>query len=64
MQLQTKYPSLKQMIFETNNPNEGWNGRKFNSGEIAPNGIYVVRVQYVNYEDVTTTLEGFVTVLR
>ena len=53
-----------EMIFETDDPDEGWNGRKFNSGEIAPNGVYVVVVQYVNYEDVITNLEGFVTVLR
>ncbi len=53
-----------ELIFETNDPNEGWNGRKFNTGKLAPNGVYIVAVQYVNYEDVVTTLDGFVTVLR
>ncbi len=53
-----------ELIFETNDANEGWNGQKFNTGKLAPNGVYVVVVQYVNYEDVTTTLDGFVTVVR
>ncbi len=53
-----------ELIFETDDANEGWNGQKFNTGKLAPNGVYVVVVQYVNYEDVITTLDGFVTVLR
>ena len=53
-----------ELIFETNDANEGWNGQKFNTGKIAPNGVYVVVVQYVNYEDVKTIIDGFVTVLR
>jgi len=53
-----------ELIFETNDANEGWNGRKYNTGKLAPNGVYVVAVQYVNYEDVRTKINGFVTVLR
>ena len=53
-----------ELIFETNDANEGWNGQKFNTGKLAPNGVYVVVVRYVNYEDVVTNLQGFVTVLR
>ena len=44
--------------------NEGWNGRKFNTGKLVPNGVYVVTVSYVNYEDEVTNLQGMVTVLR
>src|SRR5690606_36535164 len=29
-----------ELIFETNNPNEGWNGRKNNVGVPSPNGVY------------------------
>jgi len=53
-----------ELIFETNDAKEGWNGRKLNTGKLAPNGVYVVTVSYVNYEDVVTNLQGFVTVLR
>ena len=53
-----------ELIFETNDADEGWNGQKFNTGKIVPNGVYVVTVSYVNYEDVVTNLQGFVTVLR
>jgi len=35
-----------EMIFETSNPDEGWNGRKFNSGAESPNGVYVVVVTF------------------
>ncbi len=35
-----------EMIFETNDPEEGWNGKKFNSGADSPNGVYVVVVTF------------------
>ncbi|HRF37954.1 MAG TPA: gliding motility-associated C-terminal domain-containing protein, partial [Saprospiraceae bacterium] len=30
-----------EMVFETDSPNEGWNGRKFNTGQDSPPGVYV-----------------------
>lgn len=35
-----------ELIFETSNPEEGWNGRKFNTGGAIPNGVYVVVVKF------------------
>jgi len=53
-----------ELIFETTDANEGWNGQKYNTGKLVPNGVYVVTVRYVNYEEEVTNLKGFVTVVR
>ncbi len=35
-----------QLLFRTNNFDEGWNGRKNNTGEILPQGVYVYKAEY------------------
>lgn len=35
-----------QKIFETSDANEGWNGRKNNSGSLLPQGVYVYKVNF------------------
>ncbi len=53
-----------ELIFETEDADAQWNGRKNNVGKDAPNGVYVVKVRYVNYNGEVTNLQGFVTVIR
>jgi gliding motility-associated-like protein len=51
-------------VFFSRDPNEGWNGRKHNTGEILGQGVYVY---YVTFNDVTEgliTLKGLVNLLR
>ncbi|MEL6865696.1 MAG: PKD domain-containing protein [Bacteroidota bacterium] len=53
-----------EMIFETRDPNEGWNGRKFNTGELAPLGVYVYIINYLEPRGKRTQLKGFATLLK
>ena len=53
-----------EAIFETIDPQEGWNGRKNNIGEIAPNGVYVVVVNYRDFRGDAFTQTGYVSLIR
>ncbi len=53
-----------ELVFETTDPNEGWNGRKFNSGRDAPEGVYVVMVNYRGPRGELQEHKGFVTLIR
>ncbi|MEM8523932.1 MAG: PKD domain-containing protein [Bacteroidota bacterium] len=35
-----------EKIFETDDPKESWNGKKFNTGRDSPNGVYVCLVKF------------------
>ncbi len=53
-----------QLIFETTNPDEGWNGRMNNSGTDVPNGVYVCVVRYRGPRGDQHEVKGFATVVR
>ena len=53
-----------EMIFETADPEEGWNGRKYNTGKDSPNGVYVVLVQFSGPRGDDFEMKGFATLLR
>ena len=53
-----------ELVFETQDPFEGWNGQRNNSGRPAPDGVYVVVVQYVNPRGEEILLKGFATLLK
>ena len=53
-----------ELVFETSNPNEGWNGQKFNSGRDEPQGVYVCVVQFKGPRGESHEIEGFATLLR
>ncbi len=52
------------VVFETNDPNDGWNGRRNNSGDIAPNGVYVCIVRYTGPRGTPHEEKGFATLIR
>ena len=53
-----------EQVFETNDPLEGWNGRKDNVGDELPNGVYVYLVTYNDPRNKAQKLKGFATLIR
>lgn len=56
------YNRWGQLVFETNNPSEGWDGSR--NGNISPAGIYAYLVNYSDYKGSTFQQKGKVTLLR
>jgi len=53
-----------ELIFETNDPREGWNGRKKNIGQLSPNGVYIYLASYVGPRGEFQQLKGYATLIR
>ncbi len=53
-----------EMIFSTTDPNEGWDGRKFNTGDPSPSGVYVYTYKFVGARNKLVEGRGKVTLLR
>ncbi len=53
-----------ELVYETTDPREGWNGQKNNSGAQSPQGIYVYKVTYTSPRGDREMLDGHVTLLR
>jgi gliding motility-associated-like protein len=56
------YNRWGQKLFETNNPNEGWNGT--HGGKNDPQGVYVYYIQFVSSDGQTYSKSGSVTLIR
>lgn len=59
------YNRWGQLIFESNDVNEGWNGTN-QAGRVAPDGLYVWRLHYTSCEpsDPTKLATGHITIMR
>ena len=53
-----------ELVFESDDPHNGWNGKKNNVGRNAPNGIYVCVVSFIGPRGKPHEVKGFATVLR
>lgn len=53
-----------EMVFQTQDPYEGWNGRKNNSGHLLSKDVYVVQVRFVGPRDKLIELNGFATLVQ
>jgi len=53
-----------ELIFETNDFREGWNGQKGNVGRDSPAGVYVYVLSYRTPRGEKVQLEGFATLIR
>lgn len=53
-----------EMVFETDDVNQGWNGRKNNSGQESPEGVYMVFVEYLTPRNEKVELRSYATLLR
>ena len=53
-----------ELVYETTDPNSGWNGKKKNVGKLSPTGIYVCVVSFVGPRGQPTEIKGFATLLH
>lgn len=53
-----------EQVYSTNDPYNGWNGRKQNAGEMSPQGVYVWELRYIGPRGGDKALKGHVTLLR
>jgi len=53
-----------QLVFESSDPNIGWNGLLNNTGQASPQGVYVYKVSYRDPRGERKVLEGHLTLLR
>lgn len=53
-----------ERIFQTDQPDLAWNGKKDNTGELSPEGVYIYTVNYVGPRGGQETFKGQVTLLR
>lgn len=53
-----------EKLFETDDPDEAWNGRKDNVGEMSAQGVYVVVVNYIEPRGAVRELRGFATLVK
>jgi gliding motility-associated-like protein len=58
------YNRWGEVVFQANAPDEGWNGRKYNTGELLPEGIYLYVVRYKNYVGKETLLNNHFSLIR
>ncbi len=52
------------LVFETNDPLIGWNGRKHNSGKPSPQGVYIYVVTYTGPRGDLYEMNGFTTLIK
>ncbi len=53
-----------ELVFETTNPNDKWNGEKRNSGGMSPEGVYTYVVSFTGPRGEINEFKGFATVVR
>ncbi len=53
-----------ELVFETNDPSEGWNGKKLNTGDMSPLGVYVYAIQFIGPRNKPVFLKGFATLVK
>jgi gliding motility-associated-like protein len=54
------YNRYGQIVFQTTDPNEGWEGR-LSSGDYAPAGVYVYKIEFIDNSDEPFVTNGTVT---
>lgn len=53
-----------ELVFETTNPNDKWNGEKRNSGGMSPEGVYIYVVSFTGPRGEANEFKGFATLVR
>jgi gliding motility-associated-like protein len=53
-----------ELIFQTNDPGEGWNGRKNNNGNYSPQGVYLYRVRFLGPRGKPYEYRGYATLIK
>ena len=52
------------MVFESNEPSEGWNGRMENTGPMSPNGVYLYHIRFTGPRGAPHEYKGFATLIK
>ena len=52
------------VVFESNDPSEGWNGREGNVGRMSPNGVYLVYTKFIGPRGMPHEYKGYATLIR
>lgn len=60
----TVWNRWSEVIFQSENADDGWNGTKNNVGEQVPEGVYIYEVQYVTPQNETVLKRDFITLIR
>lgn len=58
------YNRWGELIFETTNPQEGWNGKKYNVGRDSPEGVYAFVARVAGPRSIAKQFEGIVALIR
>ncbi len=58
------YDRWGKLMFQTDNPKDGWNGKVLETGEEAANGVYSVMVKYRSYGERVLDHHGSVILVR
>jgi gliding motility-associated-like protein len=53
-----------ELIFQTSDPNKGWNGQKNNTGSPSPQGVYLCVVTYSSPRDERAEIRSYATLIR
>lgn len=53
-----------EIVFQTQNPEDGWNGKKNNVGSLEPEGVYLYEILYATNLDSRVSKRGYVTLVR
>lgn len=53
-----------ELVFETTDPNERWNGRKRNTEGLSPEGVYIYTVSFTGPRGESNEFKGFATIVR
>lgn len=53
-----------EMVYETTDPNDEWNGRQMNTGGMSPDGVYVYVVSFTGPRGQQHKFKGYATLLR
>ena len=53
-----------ELVFETEDPRKGWNGRRLNTGQLSPKGVYHCKVIYRTSRGELRSLEESVSLIR
>ncbi len=53
-----------EQIFQTDDPSEGWNGTKNNTGQLSPNGTYQCFVSFIEPRGALQEYQSFITLMR
>jgi gliding motility-associated-like protein len=53
-----------ELVFETSNPDESWNGRVNNTGSLSPAGVYVYLVSFTGPRGEPFEFKGFATLVQ